>query len=59
MTKIDRHSLSYNRLPLWQVVSERQYRELPYPARRLARRLGCDPSVARLVCEHAGIGGDR
>ena len=58
MRKIYRKQEPFNTLPLWEAVRERRRRDLPYPAKLLAERFGCEPSVARLVAELAGLKGD-
>ena len=55
-----RHSAqSSNDLPLWRAARARRFRDLPLPAKRLARQIGCEPEVADLIAELAGLKGGR
>ncbi len=56
MQKIVRKQTAINTLPLWQSAREREFRELPYPAKRLARQIGCEPELANLIAELTGLG---
>ncbi len=49
-------SRSFKSTPLWQAARERLFRELPYPAKRLARQIRCEPELAILIAELAGLG---
>ncbi len=57
MQNVVRKQSTINALPLWQAAREREFRELPYPAKRLARQIGYEPELARLVAELAGLKG--
>ena len=48
-----------NDLPLWRAAGTRRFRELPYPAKRIARRFGCEPELASLIAELADLKGGR
>ena len=47
----------FNDLPLWRAARARRFCDLPVPAKRLARQIGCEPEVVRLVAELAGLKG--
>ena len=55
MKHITRKSEPFNNLPLWRAAGARRFRELPYPAKRLARQIGCEPELANLIAELAGL----
>ncbi len=56
MHNIKHRTQSFNVLPLWQAARARRFRDLPLPAKRLARQLGYEPETARLIAELAGLG---
>jgi hypothetical protein len=59
MRNVKHHAPSINDLPLWRAAGARRFRALPYPAKRLARQIGCEPETARLIAELAGLQGSR
>jgi hypothetical protein len=59
MRKIDRNAACDNTLPLWQATLQREYRALPYPAKRLVARYGIAPDEALRLAERIGWSLDR
>ncbi len=59
MHNVKHRAQSFNTLPLWQAARARRFRELPYPAKRIARQIGCEPELANLITELAGLKGGR
>ncbi len=59
MQNVVRKHFAFNGLPLWAASRERRFRELPYPAKRLARQIGCEPELASLIAELADLKGGR
>ena len=57
MRHITRKPEPFNNLPLWCAAGARRFRELPYPAKRIARQIGCEPELANLIAELAGLTG--
>ena len=56
VTNIRRTHQSFKSTSLWQAARARRFLELPYPAKRLARQIGCEPELAILIAELAGLG---
>jgi len=59
MRNVKHRAPSFNDLPLWRAAGARRFRDLPYPAKRLARQIGCEPELANLIAELAGLNGGR
>jgi hypothetical protein len=54
MRKISRKPSHDNTLPLWRAAQEREFRALPYPAKRLVTRYGIAPDDAMRLAERIG-----
>lgn len=50
-----RNSVAASTLPLFEQAEANRIRELPLPARRLARRWGVGAATARVLAELAGF----
>jgi len=60
MHSINRTTESFNSTPLFQAAREREFRSLTYAERKLAKELGVELHVARLLATQAyGSGGWR
>ena len=59
MPHLRQRAPSRNNLALWRAARARRFRELPYPAKRLARQFGYEPELANLIAELAGLIGGR
>ena len=54
MRNITGKTSDYNTLPLWQAAREREYRALPYPAKRLMAMYGLELGEALRMAERIG-----
>lgn len=54
MRKLGNNAADYNTLPLWRSAREREYRALPYPAKRLVQRYGYAPADALMLARIIG-----
>jgi len=59
MRHVRRNHQSFKSTPLGRAAGARRFRDLPYPAKRLARQIGCEPELANLIAELAGLKGGR